>query len=264
MRVKLRRGAATALLAYAACAPARAIVPRAEIGPPVAGTTPPAGTSVGAAAPSARSTAPSEAPARPAPAAAPADGASLVDVALVDPTIVLDLRYATPNNFTGVKIYPVARCLLRRDVARRLAAVQSELRAEGIGLEAWDCYRPISVQKRFFDLVPDPRYVAEPVFENGRPIAGSKHNRGAAVDVTLVDATGRQLEMPTDFDDFSLRAHRDDTTATPGARRNAQHLEAAMVKQGFLPLATEWWHFDAPGWEAYELLDEPLPSVPGE
>jgi zinc D-Ala-D-Ala dipeptidase len=196
---------------------------------------------------------------------AAADRAALVDVARLDPTIRLDLRYATANNFTGVAVYPPAsRCLLRREVAERLVRVQRALREEGLGLEVWDCYRPISVQQRFFALVPDPRYVAEPVFENGRPIAGSKHNRGAAIDLTLVDTAGRPLEMPTDFDDFTPRAHRDDGSAKPETRRNAQRLEAAMVKQGFLPLPTEWWHFDAPGWEAYELLDEPLPTTPAE
>ncbi|HYC24273.1 MAG TPA: M15 family metallopeptidase, partial [Candidatus Bathyarchaeia archaeon] len=88
----------------------------------------------------------------------------LVDLATLDRSIVLDLRYATSDNFTRQKLYPVARCLLRRDVAERLVRVQRALRAQGLGLAVWDCYRPISVQQRFWALVPDPRYVAEPVF----------------------------------------------------------------------------------------------------
>ena len=185
-------------------------------------------------------------------------GPDLVDITTVDPTIRLDLRYATPDNFTGVAVYPVARCLLRRDAAERLARVQRRLQADGFGLLVWDCYRPLGVQERFWALVPDERYVARPQRENGRPVAGSKHNRGAAVDVTLVDATGRPLEMPTGFDDFSERAHRDAANVKPAARANAARLESAMTAEGFQPLPSEWWHFDAPGWQAYDLLDVPL------
>ncbi len=182
---------------------------------------------------------------------------TLVDVATLDPTIRLELRYATADNFTGVAVYPTARCLLRRDAAERLARVQRRLRADGLGLLVWDCYRPFAVQERFWTLVPDERYVARPVRRDGRPVSGSKHNRGAAVDVTLVDATGRPLEMPTAFDDFSARAHRG-APASPAATANAARLEAAMAAEGFAPLPTEWWHFDAPGWQADELLDVPL------
>ncbi len=192
--------------------------------------------------------------ARPAPGPAAVE---LVDVAALDPTIVLDMRYAGPDNFAGVAIYPAARCLLRRDAAERLVRVQRRLRAGGLGLRVWDCYRPFSVQERFWALVPDERYVARPERRDGRPVAGSKHNRGAAVDVTLVDRAGAPLAMPTDFDDFSARAHRG-AAATPAARENAARLEAAMVAEGFEPLATEWWHFDAPGWQAHTLLDQPL------
>ena len=182
----------------------------------------------------------------------------LVDITTVDPTIRLDLRYATRDNFTGVALYPAARCLLRRDAAERLARVQRRLQADGFGLLLWDCYRPLAVQERFWALVPDERYVARPQRENGRPLAGSKHNRGAAVDVTLVDAAGRPLAMPSGFDDFSERAHRDAANVKPAARANAARLESAMTAEGFQPLPTEWWHFDAPGWQGYELLDVPL------
>lgn len=187
----------------------------------------------------------------------PAPPVELVDVAALDPTIRLDLRYAGTDNFTGVALYPAARCLLRRDAAERLARVQRRLRADGLGLLLWDCYRPLSVQERFWALVPDERYVARPERRGGRPVAGSKHNRGAAVDVTLVDAAGRPLAMPTGFDDFSARAHRG-APAPPAARANAARLEAAMVAEGFEPFPTEWWHFDAPGWQGHALLDTPL------
>jgi len=193
----------------------------------------------------------------PAHSPPPADD-DLLDITEVVPSVVVDIRYATTNNFTGVAVYPVARCLLRRSVARRIARVQTELRKRGLGLALWDCYRPISVQRRFWKLVPDRRYVARVVFENGRPIEGSKHNRGAAVDATLVDATGHELEMPTGYDDFTSAAHRDYERSSPAARSHMKTLEEHMVAQGFVPLATEWWHFDAPDWESYPLSDEPL------
>ena len=176
----------------------------------------------------------------------------------LDASIVVDMPYATTANFTGVRLYPASRCLLRPEVAERLVRVQRRLRADGAGLLLWDCYRPFAVQRRLWALVPDARYVAEPVVRDGRPVAGSKHNRGAAVDLTLVDAAGRPLEMPTGFDDFSERAHRGWAGASPAARRNATRLEEAMAAEGFDPLPTEWWHFDGPGWERYELLDRPL------
>lgn len=155
-------------------------------------------------------------------------------------------------------VYPVARCLLRKPVAAALARVQGRLAARGVGLAVWDCYRPFTVQRRFWALVPDERWVARPVMRDGVPVDGSRHNRGAAVDVTLVDAVGRALEMPTGFDDFSGSAQRDANTWTPVARRHATLLEQAMVAEGFAPLPTEWWHYDGPEWRRYGLLDVPL------
>jgi D-alanyl-D-alanine dipeptidase len=185
-------------------------------------------------------------------------GDALVDLHVLDPSIRVDMRYATPDNFTGVALYPAARCLLRGEVAARLVRVQHRLGNDGLGLLVWDCYRPFRVQQRLWKLVPDARYVAEPVTRDGGPLAGSKHNRGAAVDLTLVDATGGPLPMPSAFDDFSERAHRDWQGASPAARRNVARLEAAMTAEGFEPLPTEWWHFDAPGWQHYNLLDSPF------
>src|SRR5580765_4988520 len=185
--------------------------------------------------------------------------APLVGVRALDASIEVDMPYATTANFTGVRLYPASRCLLRPEVAERLVRVQRRLRADGAGLLLWDCYRPFAVQRRLWALVPDARYVAEPVVAaDGCPVAGSKHNRGAAVDVTLVDAAGRRLEMPTAFDDFTERAHRAARDWSPVARENAARLERAMVAEGFQPLPTEWWHFDASGWERYGLLDRPV------
>ncbi|HNO79376.1 MAG TPA: D-alanyl-D-alanine dipeptidase [Phycisphaerae bacterium] len=178
----------------------------------------------------------------------------LVKVADVVPGIVLDLRYATTDNFTGEQLYPQATCLLRKNAADRLARVQAGLRERGLGLKIYDGYRPLSVQKKMWKLVPDPRYVADPK-------DGSRHNRGCAVDVTLVDADGHELEMPTGYDDFTEAAHQDYEGGSPASRRNRNLLRAAMESEGFVALDTEWWHFDAPDWQAHPVMDVPLASV---
>ncbi len=178
----------------------------------------------------------------------------LVDVAAMDSTIVLDIRYATPKNFTGKTVYPSARCLLREDAARRLERVQQDLKSRGYGLKIYDGYRPVAVQKIFWRILADERYVADPA-------KGSRHNRGAAVDVGLVDSAGRELPMPSGYDDFSETAHRNYQGAPAPAIANSRLLEEAMVKQAFEPMPTEWWHFDAPGWNQYPVSDRPLWTV---
>jgi D-alanyl-D-alanine dipeptidase len=170
---------------------------------------------------------------------------------------VLDIRYATADNFTHTVLYPVARCLLRADVAERLAAAAEALRAKGHRLLLWDCYRPASIQRALWKLVPDPRYVAEPTFDDaGAPIGGSKHSRGAAIDVSLADEHGTPREMPTPHDAFGPEASG--SRATGAAAKNYATLRAAMLAAGFEPMPTEWWHYDASDWTKYALSDEPL------
>jgi zinc D-Ala-D-Ala dipeptidase len=181
--------------------------------------------------------------------------ARLIDIRSVNNKIALDIRYATTNNFLKKKLYPVARCVLRGAAVKLLSQVQDDLAKNGLGLKAYDCYRPLSVQKQMWEILPDSNYVANPA-------KGSRHNRGAAVDVTLVDRNGKELEMPSGFDDFTERAHRDYTDASPQALKNRQRLEDAMTKYGFIPLATEWWHFDTPGWEKFSVLDIPFGAIP--
>ncbi|HEY0990170.1 MAG TPA: M15 family metallopeptidase, partial [Kofleriaceae bacterium] len=142
------------------------------------------------------------------------------------------------------------RCTLRRAVAARLARVAAALRAQDRRLLLWDCYRPTSIQKEMWRRVPDPRYVAD-------PRVGSKHGRGAAVDVALVDRHGNSVVLPTKHDEFSEAAHRDHALAGD-AGIEARRLEKAMVDEGFRPMPTEWWHFDAPDFANYALSDEPL------
>lgn len=181
--------------------------------------------------------------------------ARLIDIRSVNSKIALDIRYATTNNFLKRKLYPTARCVLRGAAARRLSQVQQDLEKKGLGLKVYDCYRPLSVQKLMWQVKPDSRYVANPA-------NGSRHNRGAAVDLTLVDRNGKELEMPTGFDDFTVKAHRNYTGASAQAKKNRKLLEDAMKKYGFIPLPTEWWHFDAPGWDKFVILDVPFGAIP--
>lgn len=175
----------------------------------------------------------------------------LVDIAQTNPNIRLDLRYATVDNFTHQRLYPAAVCLLQTATAERLGRVADDLTRQGLGLIVWDCYRPLSIQRRLWALVPDSRYVANPA-------QGSHHNRGAAVDVTLVGLSGNPLPMGSEFDDFTAKSHFDYAGLSDVEKRNRGLLRRAMEQQGFLPLATEWWHFDDPEWTRYPVLNVPL------
>jgi D-alanyl-D-alanine dipeptidase len=181
--------------------------------------------------------------------------ARLVDIRTVNRNIRLDIRYATTNNFLKRKLYTVAKCALRASVAQKLALVQTDLEKIGLGLKVYDCYRPFSVTKQMWEFLPDPNYVANPA-------RGSRHNRGAAVDLTLVDRTGKELEMPTPFDDFTKKAHRDYNGGSTQSRKNRQTLEDAMKKQGFIGITTEWWHFDSEDWQKFAILDISLGAIP--
>ncbi|MEO8701728.1 MAG: M15 family metallopeptidase [Kofleriaceae bacterium] len=175
-------------------------------------------------------------------------GDDFVEVTAAIPDAVLDIRYATKDNFTGEVLYPVARCKLRRAVVERLVTAAAALRKQDRRLLLWDCYRPHSIQKRLWKRVPDPRYVADPA-------QGSMHNRGAAVDLAIVDKAGKPVVLPTKFDEFTAAAHRVNALAGPKSHE-AKRLADAMAAAGFVGLATEWWHFDAPG--TYKVADDPL------
>ncbi|MCA9601643.1 MAG: M15 family metallopeptidase [Polyangiales bacterium] len=192
------------------------------------------------------------------PATTSMPAGALVAIESVAPTVMTDMRYATTDNFAHEAVYAEARCLLRPEVAERIARVEHRVEAAGYRLKVWDCYRPFSVQQRFWKLVPDERYVARPVVEGGRPVEGSRHNRAAAVDITLVTADGAAVEMPTAHDDFTEAAAREGKGWSAEAKAHYDILDTALRAEGFTGLPTEWWHYDAPGWEAYELLDAPL------
>ena len=178
----------------------------------------------------------------------------LVELKRTIPNLVLDIRYATTNNFTGQQLYPHARCFLHRAPAKKLRAVQTELAQSGLGLKIFDGYRPLSVQRKMWAVFPQPGYVADPK-------KGSRHNRGAAVDVTVIRLSdGSELAMPTPYDDFTEQAHRDFKQLPEEVIRNRQLLEAVMTRHGFEGLPTEWWHFDDRDWPNYPLLDVDIPA----
>ncbi len=174
----------------------------------------------------------------------------LVEVTSLIPDAVVDLKYATTDNFTGQVLYPSGVCKLRRAVVARLAKAAALLREQKRRLLIWDCYRPTSVQQVLWDTASDRRYVANPKH-------GSRHSRGAAVDLALVDSDGGAVTLPTKFDEFSKAAHR--VRALAGEHGvEAKRLEAAMKKAGFIGIPLEWWHFDAPDSSKYPLSNEPL------
>lgn len=175
----------------------------------------------------------------------------IVDIRAVDSTFALDIRYATENNFTKKKLYPVAIAKLRREAAESLSAVNRELAAMGLRLKVYDAYRPLAIQWKLWEVVPNEDYVANPK-------KGSRHNRGAAVDLTIIDSYGNELEMPTPYDDFTEKAWHEYMNLPSAAIKNRALLKDVMTRHGFLPLKSEWWHYDFKGWEQFDIMDEPL------
>ena len=173
----------------------------------------------------------------------------LVKAETIYPPPLEEVRYATTYNFTGHVLYPFPAVFLHKDAAAALQKVQEELVLQGLGLKIFDGYRPLSVQARMWQIVPDERYVSDPRKSKG------KHTRGTAVDVTLVDSMGNELRMPTTYDDFTEKAHRNSKNWTGEERANSLKLEAVMKKHGFVPFPYEWWHFDLEGWEKYPPMD---------
>jgi D-alanyl-D-alanine dipeptidase len=174
---------------------------------------------------------------------------SLVDLERAINGIKLDIRYATTNNFTGQVIYPSPKAYLRLPAAEALAGIQQELKSIGLGLKIYDAYRPYAVTLKFFEVYPDTTFVAS-------PLTGSKHNRGCAVDLTLIDlASGAEKEMPSTFDDFTEKASHSYRNASPAAIANRQLLREIMTKYGFLPYESEWWHYDFKDWKNYPIMD---------
>ena len=189
-------------------------------------------------------------------AAAPAS--DLVEIIALDPTVRLDVRYATAENFLGRPLYPVARAFLHRPVAEALVRAHRALGPRGYGLLVFDAYRPWSVTKRMWELTPPAQrgFVANPA-------RGSNHNRGCAVDLSLFAlATGREIEMPSRYDEMSPRSAAAFAGGSPEARARRDGLRAGMEAEGFVVEAHEWWHFNHRSCPGYEVLDLPLESFP--
>jgi D-alanyl-D-alanine dipeptidase len=180
----------------------------------------------------------------------------LVDLEEEISDIRLDVRYATEDNFMEEQLYPVAKAVLRKPAAESLSEAQEDLKERGLELEVFDAYRPYSVTEKIWEPYQDQDFVADPA-------EGSRHNRGCAVDVTLVNsATGEELLMPTDYDDFTEKAAHDYADLPEEAIRNRDLLREVMEGHGFTALETEWWHYDCQDWERFEVMDLPLESVP--
>lgn len=187
----------------------------------------------------------------------PAIKSGLVELTRLDPTIKLDIRYATAENFTGRVLYSQARAFLMAEPAAALVRVNARARAEGYGLTIFDAYRPWRVTKALWNATPRRQrgFVANPK-------EGSKHNRGSAVDLSLHDLkTGALVEMPTAYDAFTRRAYRDFEPVSDAARANRARLELWMEAEGFKGIPNEWWHFDWKAWRDYPILDQPFEEV---
>ena len=183
--------------------------------------------------------------------------ADLVELVTLDPSIKLEIRYATTNNFVGKAVYPEARAFLQRPAAEALVAAHRELAASGYGLLIHDGYRPWAITKLFWEVTPPAlrEFVADPA-------SGSKHNRGAAVDLTMYDrAFGRAVVMPSGYDEMTRRAYPDYRGGPPDARGRRDLLRAVMERHGFTVEPNEWWHFNYRDWQLYPILDIPFSAI---
>ena len=186
----------------------------------------------------------------------PVEGARtpLVEIAPSGFPVEIDLVYATPRNFTGHSVYAQARCALHPDAAACLLKAAQAARRAGYTLKIFDAYRPPAAQAVFWALCPDPRYVSD-------ASVGSHHSRGVAVDVTLVDERGRELDMGTGFDAMEARSHHGCDDLPVEAQRHRSLLLGIMLHAGFSAIATEWWHYELPYADRYPLLDDAMVQV---
>jgi D-alanyl-D-alanine dipeptidase len=182
----------------------------------------------------------------------------LIELNKLENTIKLDIRYATSDNFVGRPVYTEARAFLQRPAAEALISVHRLLRKDGQGIAVFDGYRPWSISKLFWEVVPAEKrkFVAD-------PRRGSKHNRGCAVDLSVFDLdTGALVPMPSDFDEFSEKASPIYTGGTDWERANRDKLRLIMEAHGFTVNPNEWWHFDFRDWEQYAIYDIAFSSIP--
>lgn len=184
-----------------------------------------------------------------------------VDLEKIMPGLILDIRYATENNFTGEVIYSQAKAYLRKPVAEALKKVRQDLLNEGIDFKIFDAYRPYQATVKFYEVYRDTLFVAA-------PWKGSVHNRGCAVDLTLIDkASGKELPMPTPFDDFSKKASHEYDSLPQNLLENRRILREAMEGRGFEIYSHEWWHYNFGNYEDFPITDlsfEELEGLPAD
>ncbi len=183
----------------------------------------------------------------------------LVEITNLDPSIHLDIRYATTNNFLHRPVYRQARAFLQRPAAEAVARGNQALKSKGYGLAIFDGYRPWSVTKTFWDSASAYERKIEFV---ANPKKGSRHNRGCAVDLTLYELqTGKEVQMPSEYDEFSERAFPDYQGGSAEARALRDLLRRTMEAEGFTVYKAEWWHFDFNGWKEYPILNVPFENL---
>lgn len=179
----------------------------------------------------------------------------LVEIKKAIPSIVLDIRYATKNNFMKQVMYKQARAFARKPVVQQLKAIQAELAKKGYGLKIFDAYRPYAITIAFYEKASDKNFVANPT-------KGSKHNRGCAVDLTIIDLkTGKDVPMPTPYDSFAPEAAPHFNELPAEIIKNRDFLISTMQAHGFKVIYNEWWHFDFNGWQDYDLMDIPFQNL---
>ncbi len=184
----------------------------------------------------------------------------LVELVLLDPSLHLDIRYATSNNFVGRPVYREARAFLQAPAAEALVRVNQKLKPQGYGLVIFDGYRPWSVTKIFWDITPPDKriFVADPK-------TGSKHNRGCAVDLSLFDLqTGKEVSMPGAYDEMSERSAINYAGGTDQQRQVRDLLRNAMESEGFTVYDPEWWHYDYKDWKEYPILNIDFSEIKGK
>ncbi len=150
---------------------------------------------------------------------------------------VYDMKYATEDNFLKAKVYDCAECVLRMKTVKALIAANNDFKKKGFRIKLYDCYRPLSIQKRMWEIVSNPNYVADPK-------KGSIHNRGGAVDISIVDANGKEVDMGTPFDFFGIEASHDYANFSKEIKSNRKFLKKIMIKNGFNSFDSEWWHYN--------------------
>jgi D-alanyl-D-alanine dipeptidase len=177
------------------------------------------------------------------------DSNAFVNIKNYSNDFVLDMKYATSDNFLKEKVYPCAECFLRVKTVKALLEANKSFLEKGYRIKLYDCYRPKAIQKKMWKIVPDANYVANPK-------KGSIHNRGGAVDISLVDSTGKELDMGTKFDFFGEQAGHNYQNLSEEILNNRKLLKETMLRHNFKPFDSEWWHYNLNGSNKDEISNQ--------